>query len=165
MKQGISYIILLAMGVMAGACSHKVTEKTMTVENYAQPSQLVYKMSGDYASLVPVTLDSKGNLQSYPDPVDITETQKPVALGNGWYLDRRGISENTAFLDYTYEEYHALPKVPSQETLKAHIKVKRGIRCIWNCGKQSRSIDEYRKLATSGFPGCTCIMPDLTVEQ
>jgi hypothetical protein len=42
-------------------------------------------------------------------------------LANGYWLDRRGVSELTAFTSYTYEEYAALAAVPSADELKAHI--------------------------------------------
>lgn len=90
------------------------------------PKAVIYKMNGDYASLVPVTLDASGNkIASYPAPTDLSEQSMPLALGDGWYLDRRGgIGPNTAFLKYTYTEYMAMPKAPSPSSLMADIVAK-----------------------------------------
>ncbi len=115
---------------------------------------IVYQMSGDYAGLVPVTVDGSGKIVSYPDPVDITESSRPVALGDGWYLDRRGVSASSAFTDYTYAQYHALEQVPSLETLKSHIVARNAIVQIWDCGRYERSFADLQRLVREGFPGC-----------
>lgn len=175
----------LSMLMMAG-CSHKATTDavkgplvataTKGIETdrglrnskpkQARPSVIVYRMSGDYADLVPVTLDGDGNIVSYPDPTDITEHSRPVALGDGWYLDRRGVSERSAFTDYTYAQYHALEQVPGLGTLQSHIVARHAIVDIWDCGKSERSIAELQQLVKDGFPGCrkvygapTIVMP------
>jgi len=164
MKKTIFFLSLIAsMVLVLSGCSKKSTADTVDVNNVVKQkkgtnkalrSYLVYKMSGDYANLVPVNLDNEGNLRSYPDPMDISQSSTPVALGDGWYLDRRGIGTNTAFLNYTYEEYHALPSVPSIDTLKANIKVRNGITEIWNCGTQQRTVEQFKSLVADGFPGC-----------
>lgn len=85
------------------------------------PRAQVYKMSGDYADLVPITLDPSGTrVMSYPAPTDV-KNQEPVKLDDGWYLDRRGVGTNTAFTSYTYKEYAALKHAPSTEDLLKHI--------------------------------------------
>ena len=78
----------------------------------------VFKMSGDYANNVAVTLDNAGNLVYYPAPSDITDSSCPLELGDGWWLDRQGLGANSVFTSYTFEEYSKLPKVPSREELK-----------------------------------------------
>ena len=89
----------------------------------AMPKAVIYKMNGDYASLVPVTLDPSGRrLMSFPAPTDLTEASRPLAIANGWYLDRRGcVGLNTAVLKYTYEQYMALKSVPTPSALMADI--------------------------------------------
>lgn len=76
-----------------------------------------FKMSGDYADKVAVTLNADGTFAYYPAPSDITEASKPVSLGNGWWLNRQGISPKSQFTKYTFEEYAALKETPSQEEL------------------------------------------------
>lgn len=172
-KLGLSLVTMSL--VMTTGCSHKIATPvaggTMSADPLsgeqvaiqrrptspvvaALPNHIIYRMRDDYANLVPVTLDQNGNIASYPDPVDITETCKPVALGDGWYLDRRGVGRNTAFTNYTYEQYHALDKVPSIDELKAHIIARNVIVELWLCGTADRTIDEYKQLVKDGFPGC-----------
>lgn len=176
MKYGVAIFSLIVGGMILAGCSKKVadtatpsvtadavtgaTERTFNAQASAVralPSVIIYRMTGDYAQYVPVTLRMTGELLSYPDPMDINESQAPVALGNGWYLDRRGVGLNTAFLDYTYEQYHALERVPSQTTLLEHILVKKGIAEYYDCGKERRTIDQYRQLVQDGFPDCILV--------
>lgn len=88
----------------------------------ALPKAVVYKMSGDAtAQNVPITVAPEtGEIISYPGPGDIAG-QEPISLGNGWLLDRRGISENTRFTRWTYAEYQALKQPPTLSEIKAAI--------------------------------------------
>lgn len=87
----------------------------------ALPHATVYRMAGDAtAANVPVEVDSRGNITSYPAPADVAGCE-PIALGNGWLLDRRGISTNSVFTRYTYKEYSALQSAPGLQQLKAAI--------------------------------------------
>ncbi len=73
----------------------------------------IYKTDGDYADWVPVTLDSRHRrLVSYPAPSDLAGAA-PVRLSDGFLLDRRGVSGNTAFTRWTYREYAAMESAPS----------------------------------------------------
>jgi len=87
----------------------------------AMPYAVAFRMNGRYDGNVPVSLDSDGRVLSYPSPTDITEQSRPLALADGWWLDRRGVGSATAFTRYTYEEYAALPQPPSVEELKAAV--------------------------------------------
>lgn len=94
----------------------------------ALPYAMVYRTRADYSNNVPVTLSADGErILSYPDPRDLTSRAIPLALHKGYLLDRRGISVNTAFLDYTYEEYARLQRAPSAEELLAHIVARNAI--------------------------------------
>lgn len=87
----------------------------------ALPRAVVYRMAGDAtADNVPVQLDANGNIVSYPDPRDVRGAE-PVALGDGWLLDRRGISEQSVFTRYTYPEYAALQAPPTLAELREAI--------------------------------------------
>jgi len=80
----------------------------------ALPKAVVYKMNGDYAAYVPVTVSPDGNtLTSFPAPTDIIDGSEPIALDRGYYLDRRGVNQNTRFTRWTYAEYRALKQTPS----------------------------------------------------
>ena len=78
---------------------------------------VAYRMSGDFADNVPVTLASDGSLASYPAPTDLCEGSTPLALADGWWLDRRGVGSGTVFTRYTYRDYAALGTAPSPSQL------------------------------------------------
>lgn len=121
----------------------------------ALPHVRIYRTRADYANLVPITLDgTHTRVVAYPTPTDLNETQKPVPLGNGWYWDRRGISAGTAFTDFTYEQYAALPEAPSHAELLRHVKDRFPLVELWDCGTQARTTDELKALIKNGFPGC-----------
>ncbi len=85
------------------------------------PKATAFRMSGDYANNVAITLDSQGNLTYFPAPSDISPASAPVALAEGWWLNRQGIGINSVFTKYTFDEYAALPTVPTVAELKAAI--------------------------------------------
>lgn len=88
----------------------------------AIPHATAFKMNGDYARNVAITLKPDGSLAYYPAPSDITTQSSPINLGNGWWLNRQGISANSVFTTYTFEDYALLKKAPSRkELLKAVI--------------------------------------------
>lgn len=91
-------------------------------ENNAVPRATVFKMNGDYAGNVAVTLNDDGTLSYYPAPSDLTSLSSPLPLGDGWYLNRQGIGPKSVFTTYTFDEYRNLPSAPShEEILKAVI--------------------------------------------
>lgn len=84
----------------------------------AYPNATVFRMSGDYANNVAVTLSPNGELVYFPAPTDITADSEPVELCEGWWLNNQGIGPNSVFTTYTFAEYASLPTVPSPEQLK-----------------------------------------------
>lgn len=113
----------------------------------ALPHIIVYRTRGDYRNLVPITLNAEGTaVVSYPAPSDIHPSAKPEDLGNGWLLDHRGVGRNTAFTDYTYEAYAALPAAPSAAELLQHVIDKHPFVEIRDCGTKQLSLDELRAL-------------------
>lgn len=103
-------------GVDAGGAAE--TDRTVGV---TAPKAVAYRMSGDYADNVPVTLAADGTIISYPAPGDLTDRSAPLPLADGWWLDRRGISANSVFTRYTYSKYRALPAAPPPDELKASV--------------------------------------------
>lgn len=100
----------------------KLIERTIDNSQMAMPRVVVYKTTADYSNLVPIAMDeSKTQIVSYPDPVDIKPHKHPTLLQDGYLLDNFGIGRNVVYTDYTYEEYAALEKVPEIETLMEHI--------------------------------------------
>lgn len=82
------------------------------------PKATAFRMSGDYADNVAITLDADGVITYFPAPSDITADSKPLSLGDGWWLNNQGIGPNSVFTTYTFADYAALPEVPSIEQLK-----------------------------------------------
>ena len=122
-----------------GAAAISVVESAPSV-SVASPMAVVYKMKKDYSQCVPVILsDDKKTIVSYPHPRDVYTNGKlalPTPLNNGYWLDNRGISENVAFLSYTYEEYAAMQNVPSVDVLYKKIVDKDPITEMWFCGRR-----------------------------
>ena len=123
-----------AVLLFAGACSKSGQNNVVTTtvaapalkvggDQATLPRAVVYRMSGDYAANVPITLDASGTkIVSYPAPGDLGAAAAPVDLGNGYWLDRRGVSKNSVFTRYTYSDYRKLQHAPSvDELLKAVI--------------------------------------------
>lgn len=92
----------------------------------SQPRNIVlkasaFRMSGNYANNVAVTLDSSGRLTYFPAPSDISAVSAPLEIGNGWWLNRQGIGPGSVFTRYTFSEYAALPAPPSPQEIKEAI--------------------------------------------
>lgn len=144
MKRIYTYIAIM---MMMASCSHKNTEKVVNDGAGADnngvvtqatlggvaigyrnsgpvnsiPKATAFRMTGDYADNVAITLNADGSLRYFPDPRDITDHSKPLNLGDGWYLNRQGISAGSVFTRYTFAEYSKLMNVPSTAELKAAI--------------------------------------------
>lgn len=116
--------------LLASCASHK--DKQVAIEpqplpqseigtlNY-MPKATVFRMSGDYADKVGITLDAAGNLTYYPAPSDISANSAPVKLAGGWWLNRQGLSAGSVFTKWTFEEYSRLDKTPTMAELKAAV--------------------------------------------
>lgn len=131
-------ILFISAVMLLASCSHKATNVAPTATppavavgvspSQAIPMTTVFKMTGDYADNVAVTLDDKGNLLYYPAPSDITPASKPVSLGNGWWLNRQGINPGSVFTSYTFDQYSKLSKTPSQKEIKSKIIPGSGVK-------------------------------------
>ncbi|MCD6012932.1 MAG: hypothetical protein K0Q79_2794 [Flavipsychrobacter sp.] len=111
-------------------------------QSSALPRVLVYKTKAKYRNLVPVQLSpDKKAIVSYPATTDVVSTGSgfplPVALHEGYWLDRVGISRNTAYLKLTYKEYSKLVTQPTAEELYKMIIDKAPITEVCDCGLRS----------------------------
>lgn len=127
------------------------------------PKAIIYKTSANVLDNVPVTLDASGKgLLSYPAPTDITPESMPIPLADGYLLDRRGISANSAFTSYTYGGYARLKQVPTQaELMKAIIpgvKVTALVRLPFVTSEAVADTAEVNRLIRSGLPGCEILL-------
>lgn len=87
----------------------------------AIPKATAFKIDPKYADHVAITLNSDGTITYFPAPTDITPDSAPVPLGDGWYLNRQGISSNSVFTNWTFAQYAALKQVPTIAELKQNI--------------------------------------------
>lgn len=133
LRMKLQYIILAAACLPMAGCGHKqsaatartgatmpVTERRTGSEAMI-PKATVFRMSGDYADKVAVTMDSEGRLLYYPAPSDITQYSAPVSLGDGWWLNRQGLGPESVFTRWTFAEYAALPSTPATEEIVAAV--------------------------------------------
>lgn len=131
------------------SCSNSKVNKTgqsepkdeqTTVKSKAGPKVIIYKTTADYTNNVPVTLsEDKSEITAYPGIKDVYykgELAYPTKLNNGYLLDNRGIDQNVAFLNYTYEQYSKLEATPTSDELLANILDKDPITEMYNCGSK-----------------------------
>ena len=128
------------------------------------PPAVVYRVDGSCADLVPVTLGADGALVSYPAPGDLSDTQRPLPLVGGWYLDRRGITDNSVLTTYTYSEYASMPSAPSPSELLRHISRECRITSIvqlpFAVSEAIADTVRVNNLIKDGFPGCEIVRMD-----
>lgn len=137
----ISIIFLIAM-ILVSCKSQKDNQKLNPPAMVTGPNVIIYKTKGDYFMHVPVSLsDDKTALTSYPAPGDVYyngDLAYPIRLEDGYLLDRRGISPNSAFLKWTYYEYSRLKKTPLTNDLMKMILDSDPFISIYDCGKANR---------------------------
>ena len=120
--------------------------QAVTGATKALPPVYIYKMKNDYSRNVPVILSpDKNDIVSFPSVKDVWAGEVlayPLELEHGYFLDVRGITENAAFLSYTYEEYAALEKTPTPQDLNAKLIATDPFESFYYCGKKN----EYKEL-------------------
>lgn len=125
----------------------------------AMPKAVVYRTNGDFIHNVPITLSAdRKQIISYPAPSDLSASSLPVELNDGYLLDRRGISANTAFTKYTYDEYSRMTTAPSLKELKEAIiggaEVVEIVVLPMTLTQALDNIQACNTLVKDGFPGC-----------
>lgn len=131
----------------------------------ALPPVIVYKTTGDYFELVPITLNERGDrVVSFPAPSDLYTKGKlalPVRLEKGYLFDQRGVNANTAFTSFTYEEYSKMESAPSTAELMNNIRDSNPFLEIYHCGKMNEFKDpekDLNRLIQTKFKGCTSMI-------
>lgn len=95
------------------------------------PKATAFRIDPEYADKVAVTIGPDGRLTYFPAPSDITPQSAPLDLGDGWWLNRQGISPASVFTTYTFSQYADLKQTPSASTLlKAVIPGSKVIRMV-----------------------------------
>lgn len=87
------------------------------------PKAVIYKTNGDFNDNVLVNMDdARKAILSYPAISDVSSNSAPIVLKDGWLLDRRGgVNPNSAFLNYTYQQYSSLKKQPTAQALMKEV--------------------------------------------
>lgn len=142
----------------AGASRSQKLNSPISPEVSAIPKAIIYTMNGDWSQYVPVTLSEDGKtLLSFPAPSDITDRQTPVNVGDGYWLDRRGIGPNTVFTRWTYAEYSVLPKAPSPDEIMSNIipgaRITEILELPLTASAASQSPSMVRRLVSDGLKG------------
>lgn len=169
-------LLFIPAMILAASCSHKSTTASDTIPDATKqatiggvaigfrnsrpvnaiPKASAFRMSGDFADNVAVTLNPDGSLAYFPDPSDISQSSRPIALGNGWWLNRQGISANSMFTRYTFAEYSALKKVPSVKQLKASLipgaRVTEMRELPFSINEAPQHLDSIRSFLNNGHP-------------
>lgn len=121
---------------------------------------IVYKTRADYSRFVPITLNSQRSaIQSYPAPTDVYydgEFALPIELADGYLLDNRGISSQTAFLNITYEEYSKLVDI-NLDFLWQNIQDATPLLELYNCGSRNdftNEVEELNLIIQNRFKDC-----------
>ena len=150
-------LFLLALAVLTAFSSCSNASRNTTSEPIVSqgiavsgPYAIIYKTKANYNMLVPVIMNSeKTDIVAYPAPGDLKYKGKPAIptiLEDGFLLDNRGINENVAFLDISYEAYMALNSTPSKEELMSMILDKDPLSIMYNCGKRATYNNEVQDL-------------------
>ncbi len=117
------------------------------------PKATAFKMNGDYANHVAITIGPNGQLTYFPAPSDISKSSIPTSLGGGWYLNNQGIGANSVFTKYTFEEYSKLPSVPSPQELKDAVipgsRVEDMIQLPYTINEAKKNIEEIKDYVKS----------------
>lgn len=146
------FIFLLFCGFLSGCGSHKNAKKNI---DKPKPCTIVYKTKADYSQLVPIKLNvAKTRVEGFPAPSDLYrfgQLSTPVALGNGYLLDRQGISVNSAFLSVTYEEYKRFRNTPNPSWLMENIKDKNPFTEFYCIDIEPLNIDTLKHIMQEKF--------------
>jgi hypothetical protein len=149
LKHGL--VVVLFFSLMS-SCSHKTKPVSSGTGNTNLPGPpcIVYKMHSDYSQFIPVILsEDKTTIVSYPGIKDIYYKEKlsyPTPLTGDYFLDNRGINQNVAFLNITYDDYSKLPSTPSAGELMKRILDKDPIAEMYQCGLRSQYSDIENEL-------------------
>ncbi len=123
------------------------------------PRAIIYRTNGDYDQNVPITMDGN-RIVSFPAPSDL-RSATPLPLADGYLLDRRGISQNSVFITYTYPEYASLSEAPTIDALKSAIipgaRITRIVRLPMTLSTAQSDTAAINRLIREGLPDCPVV--------
>lgn len=148
----ITMIFITSVMLSCNSSKKNMDQTNATKEDPASPSNsqagppaIIYKTKSDYYDKVPVTLsEDKSKVVSYPGSRDVYykgNLAYPTKLNDGFLLDNRGIDENVAFLDITYEVFSKSMRVYSAEELHKMILDDDPITEMYDCGSKYKFKD------------------------
>lgn len=161
MKTPLNLLLLIFLIITTNSCkSTSKTFPTPTEENLIQttsPNIIIYKTNSDYKNLVPIKLSKdKSQIVSYPSPTDLQKNGiflTPTELKNGYLKDNIGISDQTVFINITYEEYAKRKTTLLLEDMLKLIIDKDPFIEMYDCGKNDNSsnfLEEINKEILNG---------------
>ena len=144
--------IIIVAGLFTACCTAKkaATNQSVKTVSVPGPKVIIYQTVKDYSNLVPITLSDDGkSIISYPDVKDVYYNGTlayPTQLNKGFLLDNRGINQNVAFLNLTYEAYSKLPVTPSPDELMKMVIDSKPVKTMYSCGVRSTYKDIEKEL-------------------
>ena len=158
------YLLIFSLLISCKSTKESTSVNSQRSTGFVNENQqtIIYKTIKDYSDFVPVIMNAeKTEILSYPAPADLFyngKLAKPTSLKNGYLLDNRGITENIAFLSYTYETYSKFKQAPPAEELLLKIIDKNPLLEMYYCGSRNQftnEIYELNYLMNNNFNGCT----------
>ncbi len=143
------FISVITIAFLFSMCS---SNKQITQSANMQAPLIIYKTIKDYSNNVPIIMnESKDRIVSYPAISDVLingTLAKPTQLAKGYLLDNFGISANSVFTSFTFEEYSNLDKVPTIQEFMDRIIDYDPFSEMYNCGKRTEfsTINEINTL-------------------
>lgn len=158
----LTFLICLILPLEVIAQQIKDISSGKTSVSY--PPIVIYKMKRDYSRNVPVLLsDNKSEIVSYPHPMDLmgmtSKEVMPIRLNGGYYLDRRGINKNVAFLNISYNSYRKLRKPLSIKEIEKLILDRSPLTEILTCTNHTyseKNIDKINSMIDKGEISSIC---------
>ncbi len=161
MKTTLNLVLFSLLLAVFNSC--KTTNKTFQVPTQDDsiksnsPNIIIYKTNSDYKNLVPIKLSKdKSQIISYPSPTDLQKNGillTPTELKNGYLKDNIGISDQTVFINITYEEYAKRKTTLLLEDMLKLIIDKDPFIEMYDCGKNdntSNFLEEINKEILKG---------------
>jgi hypothetical protein len=130
----------------------------------SHPPIFIYKMKRDYSRNVPVLLsDDKTEIVSYPHPMDLigmnSKEFMPIRLHGRYFLDRKGINKNVAFLNISYNNYRKLRRPLTIEEIEKLITDRNPLSYFLSCSNLTYSdkiIDSIISMIDKGNVSTIC---------
>jgi len=143
----VIFIILILFIILWGLYVWIKYDKIVPMSRHGSsyPPLIIYKTNADYFYNVPVYLsEDKTRVTGYPGIT--VGTPYPTKLIRGYLLDNRGIGENSAFMDVTYEEYNNLENTPFSEELFDIILDDNPFSEMYDCGNIGKNVLELNTI-------------------